>query len=142
MRCQDIMKRPVVFCRETETIQVASQKMRDSNIGFLPICSAEGRVVGVLTDRDIALRAVADGLDTRETSIARVMTRQVVTCRKEHDLRFTEQLMVKNQKSRILVVDEDAKPIGVISLSDIAKHDRASAAETMRQVSTRELRTI
>jgi CBS domain-containing protein len=141
MRCKDIMKKPVVSCREIETIQIASQKMRDSNIGFLPICSVDGRVVGVLTDRDIALRAVADGLDTRETSIARVMTRQVISCRKEHDLRFAEQLMVKNQKSRILVVDEEARPTGVISLSDIAKHDRAFAAETMRQVSTREIRT-
>ena len=141
MRCQDIMKRPVVFCREPETLQAASHKMRDANIGFLPICSAEGRVVGVLTDRDIALRAVADGLDTKATSIARVMTRQVVSCRKEHDLRFAEQLMVRNQKSRILVVDEDAKPMGVISLSDIAKHDRVFAAETMRQVSSREIQT-
>lgn len=142
MRCQDIMKRPVVSCTDTEAIQAAALKMRDANIGFLPVCSAAGRVVGVLTDRDIALRAVAEGLDTRTTEIGRVMTLQVVSCRREHDLRYVEQLMVKNHKSRILVIDEEGKPVGVVSLSDIARHDRVFAAETMRQVSSREIQSV
>jgi CBS domain-containing protein len=139
MRCQDIMKRPVVCCKQEEVVQVAALKMRDANIGFLPVCSAEGKVVGILTDRDIALRVCADRLDVQKTPISDVMTRQVISCRPGDDLRYVEGLMVKNHKSRILIVDEMGKPAGVISLSDIARYDKVFAAETMRQVSAREI---
>jgi CBS domain-containing protein len=141
MRCQDIMKRPVVCCRETETVQTAALKMRDGNIGFLPVCGSEGRVVGILTDRDIALRVCAEGLDVKMTPIAEVMTRQIVACRPGDDVRLVEGLMAKHHKSRVLIIDETGKPAGVVSLSDIARHDRVFAAETMRQVSSREIRT-
>jgi CBS domain-containing protein len=141
MRCQEIMKRPVVYCKETEVVQAAALKMRDANIGFLPICGADGRVVGILTDRDIALRACAEGLDVRMTPIAEVMTRQIVSCRPGDDVRLVEGLMARNHKSRVLIIDEAGKPAGVVSLSDIARFDRVYAAETMRQVSSREIKT-
>ena len=141
MRCQDIMKRPVVCCKETEVVQAAALKMRDSNIGFLPVCGTEGRVVGILTDRDIALRVCAYGLDVKTTPISEVMTRQIISCRTGDDLRYVEGLMVRNHKSRILILDETGRPAGVVSLSDIARHDKVFAAETMRQVSAREIRT-
>lgn len=140
MRCQDIMKRPVVCCRETETAQSAALKMRDDNIGFLPVCNAEGGVVGILTDRDITVRVCAEGLDPQKTLIGEAMTRQVVACRPGDELGYVEGLMIKNHKSRILIQDEKGRPVGVISLSDIAQHDRVYAAETIRQVSSREIR--
>lgn len=142
MRCQEIMKKPVVSCQETEVVQAAALKMRDGNIGFLPVCSAEGRVVGILTDRDIALRLCAEGLDVRTTPIGQIMTRRIIACRPGDDIRLVEGLMARNQKSRILIVDEAARPVGVVSLSDIARHDRVFAGETMRQVSSREIRTV
>ena len=141
MRCQDIMNRPVVSCKDTEVVQAAALKMRDANIGFLPICGAEGRVIGILTDRDIALRVCAEGLDVRKTPIVEVMTRQVTSCRPGDDLPYVEDLMARNHKSRIVIIDETGKPAGVISLSDIARYDKVFAAETMRQVSSREVRT-
>lgn len=141
MRCQDIMKKPVVCCKETEVVQAAALKMRDANIGFLPVCSAEGRVVGILTDRDITLRVCAEGLDVQKTSIGEVMTRQVISCRPGDDVRYVEGLMARNHKSRVLIIDEVGKPAGVVSLSDIARYDKVFAAETMRQVSSREIRT-
>ena len=142
MRCQEIMKKPVVCCQETESVQAAALKMRDGNIGFLPVCAAEGRVVGILTDRDIALRLCAEGLDARTTPIGQIMTRRIIACRPGDDVRLVEGLMARNQKSRILIVDEAARPVGVISLSDIARHDRVFAGETMRQVSSREIRAV
>lgn len=140
MRCQDVMKKPVICCSETETAQSAALKMRDDNIGFLPVCDAEGGVVGILTDRDIAVRVCAEGLDPQKAPIGEAMTRQVVSCRPGDDLGHAEGLMIKNHKSRVLILDEKGRPAGVISLSDIAQHDRVYAAETIRQVSSREIR--
>jgi CBS domain-containing protein len=141
MRCQDIMKRTVVRCRETETIQTAALKMRDANIGFLPVCGIEGKILGVVTDRDLALRVCAVGLDPRKTPVTEAMTHQVVSCNPDDDVRYVEGLMARNRKSRIVVQDDAGKPLGVISLADIARHDRVFAAETMRQVTSREILT-
>ena len=139
MRCQDILKRTVVCCQETDTIQSAALKMRDSNIGFLPVCSIEGKTLGVITDRDMALRACATGLDPRRTPVTEIMTHQLVSCHPTDDVRYVEGLMARNRKSRIIVQDEAGHPVGVISLADIARHDRVFAAETMRQVTSREI---
>lgn len=68
------------------------------------------------------------------------MTRQVGSCRPGDEVGYVEGLMIKNHKSRILIQDENGRPVGVISLSDIAQHDRVYAAETIRQVSSREIR--
>ena len=139
MRCQDIMKRAVVVCKDTETIQSAALRMRDANIGFMPVCGNEGEILGVLTDRDLALRICAPGLDPKSTPVGEAMTHQVVSCHAEDDVRYVEGLMARNRKSRIVVQDAVGRPIGVISLSDIARVDRVFAAETMRQVTAREI---
>ena len=141
MRCQDIMKKPVICCKETETVQTAALRMRDSNVGFLPVCSPEDRVVGILTDRDIALRVCAGGLDAGRLPISEVMTREIVACHPGDDVRFVEGLMARNHKSRILIIDPAGKAAGVISLSDIARHDKVFAADTLRLVATREVRS-
>jgi CBS domain-containing protein len=141
MRCQDILKRAVVCCKESETIQTAALKMRDANIGFLPVCGAEGKLLGVLTDRDIVLRICAAGLDPRKVPVSEAMTHQVVTCQAGDDIRYVEGLMARNRKSRIVVQDEAGHTLGVVSLSDVARYDRVFAAETMRRVSAREILT-
>lgn len=139
MRCQDIMKRAVVCCKETETIQSAALKMRDANIGFLPVCDLGGKTLGVITDRDMALRACAPGLDPRTTPVTEIMTHQLIACHATDDVRYVEGLMARNRKSRVIVQDGEGRPVGVISLSDIARFDRVFAAETLRQVSSREI---
>jgi predicted transcriptional regulator len=141
MRCEDIMKRTVVCCKETDTIQSAALKMRDANIGFLPVCGLQGKTLGVITDRDMALRACAAGLDPKKSPVTEIMTHQIISCQAADDVRYVEGLMARNRKSRIIVQDEAGHPLGVISLSDIARHDRVFAAETMRQVSAREILT-
>jgi len=139
MNCREIMKRAVVCCKDTETVQAAALRMLDANIGFMPVCGADGKVLGVLTDRDMALRVCAPGLDPGKTRVIEVMTEQVVACQAEDDVRYVEGLMARNRKSRIVVQDATGRPVGVISLSDIALHDRIFAAETMRQVTAREI---
>lgn len=142
MRCEDIMKRDVHCLRIDDTVRDAAVLLRDHNIGFLPVCDEDTVVRGTLTDRDIALRIVADDLPT-DTTVGSVMTMdEIVTCRPADDLKRAQQLMGQKHKSRILVTEDSGRLVGVISLSDIAEfEDGPTAANTMRRVSERETRT-
>jgi len=137
MRCEEIMKRNPECLMESDTIRTAATKMRDENIGFLPVCDRNKKVLGTLTDRDIAIRVVAGGkpLDSKVTD---VMTKQVVCAKPSDDVNRVAQLMAQQKKSRIMVCDERGILLGVISLSDLAERDADQAAQTMRQVSERE----
>ncbi|MFZ5468855.1 MAG: CBS domain-containing protein [Myxococcota bacterium] len=134
------MKRDVECLGPQDSVQTAAKKMRDANIGFLPICDSNDKVLGTLTDRDIVLRCVADACDAASKRANELMTREVVACRPQDDVRRAEELMGKYQKSRILVVDEEGKLKGVISLSDIADVEEAArVSDTMRKVVQREV---
>ncbi|MFZ5479626.1 MAG: CBS domain-containing protein [Myxococcota bacterium] len=142
MRCEEIMKAGVQCCRPEDTVMDAAVRMRDNNVGFLPICDEDGKVKGVVTDRDIVLRCVAEDLpyDTRVEDC--MSSDEIVFCRPQDDLKRAQQLMGAKQKSRILVCDDSGRLVGVISLSDIAQfEDGSTAANTMRRVSERETRT-
>ncbi|HEX6272607.1 MAG TPA: CBS domain-containing protein [Polyangiaceae bacterium] len=133
------MKRDIACVTNDDATQMAAARMRADNIGFLPVCDARGRVVGTLTDRDIAIRLVADNRPT-STPVAEIMTREVVACSPSDDVHRAEQLMGKHKKSRIICIDDDGKPVGVISLSDIAQHESSEqTARTMRRVTMREV---
>jgi CBS domain-containing protein len=141
MRCNQIMKSTIECIRAEDSVQTAASRMRTSNIGFLPICDEERRVLGTLTDRDIAIRVVADALSP-STPVRSIMTTELVTCRPEDEIATAQQLMGEEHKSRLLCVEEDGRLAGVISLSDIAQHvESSSAAKTMREVAQREVRT-
>src|SRR5687768_8048508 len=99
MRCKEIMKREVECASLEESVSQAARRMRDCNVGFLPVCDAAKKVIGTLTDRDIAIRAVAEGRPS-STTAQEIMTRDVVYCRPEDDLETAERLMGSNQKSR------------------------------------------
>ncbi|MGI5863596.1 MAG: CBS domain-containing protein [Myxococcales bacterium] len=139
MRCEELMKRDVRCITEGDTVQDAAAKMADDNIGFLPVCDEKGRPIGTLTDRDIAIRVAAEDRLASGTPVKQVMTREVVACSPYDDLSVAEELMAKNHKSRILVIGDDGKLVGVISLSDLPKAAGAEAAfETMRRITERE----
>jgi len=136
--CREVMKADVECCAEEDTAQRAAQKMRDGNLGFMPVCDKRGRVLGVVTDRDLAVRLVADNLPCT-TRLAQVMTHEVVSCRPTDPLFRARELMSSRKKSRILVLEAGDRLVGVISLSDLAlaegDHEVASA---LRGVSARE----
>lgn len=141
MRCDEVMKTGVHSVQPEDHAEQAARMMDQMNVGFLPVVDEGGRVVGTVTDRDIAVRVVGRG-HPAVTTIHEVMTREVVSCKPEDDVQLAERLMARNHKSRIIVLDEDGKLAGVISLSDIASRetDPARAARTMREVSDREAR--
>jgi CBS domain-containing protein len=139
MRCQDIMKRTIQIASPDDSVQSAATRMREQNVGFLPVCDSSRKVVGTLTDRDIALRVLADARPA-STRVSDVMTREVIACRPEDDVERAEELMGSNQKSRIMCLDDANHLMGVISLSDLAQRalDGVKTAHTLRRVTARE----
>src|SRR5438045_164177 len=119
MKCSEVMKKDVECARVGETVAAVALRMRDCNIGFLPVCDAGGRVVGTVTDRDLATRVLAECCPP-DTRVDMVMTARVVACDPSDDLKRAEELMSQYKISRMICADESCRPIGVISLSDIA----------------------
>lgn len=140
MQCETIMKRSVVCVSPKETAQQAATRMRDENVGFLPVCGKGQKVLGTVTDRDITVRLVASGMPP-SMPVQDVMTSEVVSCRPHDDLSVAQDLMARYQKSRIMCIDEAGTLVGIISLSDIARHEQGlGAADTLREVAGREAR--
>jgi CBS domain-containing protein len=139
MLCEELMKTDVECVSPVDTIEDAARLMRDANVGFLPVCDESRRVLGTVTDRDIAIRAVADGLGG-STPIEEVMTDEVVACSPKEDIEGALQLMGEHRKSRIICLDGDGRLAGIISLSDIAQLGEVGS-DALRQVSEREARS-
>ena len=142
MLCAEVMKHDFEFVKPSDNIHTAARKMRDRGIGFLPVCDAQGRPVGTLTDRDIAIRVAAQDERPSNVGVADVMTNEVVTCNANGDLREAEEAMASARKSRIMCVDDTGKLVGVISLSDVIERetDDRFAAYAMRLIAGRETR--
>jgi CBS domain-containing protein len=139
LRCADVMKRKVMTVREGDSIDRAAEKMALGNLGFLPVCDDDRRVVGTLTDRDIVVRVVAKELAPSTRTVGQVMTRDVVACEPDDELTLAEQVMAQNQVSRLVITDEDGILAGVISLSDLAERETPRrVARTLRAVAARE----
>jgi CBS domain-containing protein len=138
MICSEIMKSAIECVSPGDPADLAARKMRDHNVGFLPVLDPSLRAIGTITDRDIAVRLVANNLPL-VTPIADLMSSEVVACKPTDDVRRAEELMGLHRVSRVLCVEEDGALAGVISLSDIAQHESpVVAARTLRDVTTRE----
>jgi CBS domain-containing protein len=138
MRCEELMKRHVERVSPSDSLRTAAQKMREHNIGFLPVCDSAGRVLGVLTDRDIVVRACAVGRDIERTPVEVVMSPDVISCRPTQTVRHAEELMMTTRRSRIVVTDPGGTLLGVISLSDIAQYETPSrTADTLQGITSR-----
>jgi CBS domain-containing protein len=140
MRCEEIMKRDVACLSPQDTVQSAAKRMRDENVGFLPVCDSAKKVLGTVTDRDLTVRVLAHARPVT-TAVNDVLTPEVIACRPDDELRKAEDLMSKHRKSRIMCVDRTGRLVGVISLSDIAQRESGvRVARTLRDVSEREAR--
>lgn len=138
MLCSEIMKSAIECVSPGDTAEIAAQRMRDHNVGFLPVCDQELHVVGTLTDRDLAVRLVAEGRPGT-TPVKDVMTHEVVSCRSTDSIAHAEDLMGLFHVGRILCTEEDGTIAGLISLSDVAEHDSTSrAGQTLKDVTVRE----
>lgn len=132
------MKRQLSAIAPQTTAARAAREMRAAGIGFLPVCNREGTVVGVLTDRDLALRVCADQLPVETTTASAIMTTAVIACRGDDSLDQVEALMARHQKSRLVVVDPNGHLAGVVSITDLLQvEEPIRVARLLRQVSAR-----
>ena len=139
MKCSDIMNRNLEWLTETDTIKAAARKMGETGLGFLPICDAKMNVVGVVTDRDLTVRALAGRVDPETTSAAMVMSAPAVSCLVTSDIRDAEELMAQERKSRLVITEPSGRLIGVVSLADLVEHaDGKQALRTVKAVLSRD----
>jgi len=120
LRLSSIITGPVQTVAPGATLAEAARKMASQDTGSLPVCAERRKVVGIITDRDITVRAVARGLDPNQTRVQEVMTREVLSCRADSELEDACELMEQRQVRRLLVTDGKDEPIGIVSLGDMA----------------------
>lgn len=119
MLVSDIMNKDVVTVSPEETVEVASRLLSRHNIGALPVCGGDGKLRGIITDRDIVLRCVAGGSSPSSTKVRDVMSRSVVTAAPGDDISRASGLMSSAQVRRLPVV-EGGELVGMLSLGDMA----------------------
>ena len=118
-----------------KSVAYAAKMMRDEDVGIAPIVEGD-RLVGVLTDRDIAVRVVAEGRDPEQTKVTEVASRDVVTLDPQQDLDEALRLMARHQVRRLPVVEEDGRLVGVVAQADVAKQaDEQQTGEVVEQIS-------
>jgi CBS domain-containing protein len=121
-RCDEVMTKKIVCCLPEDTVMKVAQRMKRGNIGSVPVVENEQtrKLVGIVTDRDLALQIVAEGRDAKSTKVESVMTRKVVTARAEDDLQKAMDAMAKHQLRRIPIVDSEKTLLGIIAQADVA----------------------
>lgn len=137
MKVKDMMTRNVEVIQPSDSLQMAAQKMRDRDIGFLPVYEGD-ELIGVVTDRDIAIRAIADGTNPNAIVGREMVTSPVVYCFDDQDVEEAARLMRENQIRRLIVLDrKNDQPVGVISLGDLAGTvKKKTAGKTLESIST------
>src|ERR1044071_4910873 len=110
MKLSEIMTREVEIIQPDDTLRLAAQKMRDRDIGFLPVCDGEN-LMGVLSDRDIAIRALADGMDLNVMLSRDLMTTPAIYCFDDQDVTEAAKLMEENQIRRLVVLSREDKSL-------------------------------
>lgn len=125
MKIRDIMSTPAIRIHPEETVAVAARMLERSNIGALPVCGSDGRLCGLLTDRDIVTRCLAAGRSPSATPVRAVMTTGVVSAPPDMDLGLAAGLMGRRQIRR-LPVTENGKLCGMLSLGDLALREESS----------------
>lgn len=138
MKCVDLMTRNPKCCAPDDTAVQAAKLMRIQDVGAIPVCGGSGRrLVGIITDRDLALQVVAEGADPNRVRVENIMSREPITCREDEDLQTALARMETNQIRRIPVLDSQGLLTGIIAQADIAtrSENREETAEMVAEVS-------
>jgi CBS domain-containing protein len=137
MRLKDVMTPKPECIHPDATLREAAKKMRDLDVGPLPVCGEDDRLAGMITDRDIAVRAVAEGKDPRTTRVREAMTEQVVYGFDDQDVNDAARVMEQKQIRRLVVLDHQKRLVGIVSLGDLAveRGGLSKAGEILQEVS-------
>lgn len=136
MLLRDVMTRHIQDVRPEATLKWAAEAMRSLDVGALPV-SDNNRLVGMITDRDITVRAVADGRDPNDAKVRDAMTGELVYCYEDESVERAAKLMEERQIRRLPVMDRGGRLCGIISLGDLATRNRDDrlSGEVLERVS-------
>ncbi|MBL9007027.1 MAG: CBS domain-containing protein [Myxococcales bacterium] len=121
MQVQQLMSEPVLVCHTSDTLSDAARFMWENDVGAVPIVDNQGRVVSMLTDRDICMAAYTQGRPLSEIGVSVAMSERLVVCHPEDSLERAEELMSLYQVRRLPVVDLEGLVLGILSLNDLAR---------------------
>ncbi len=135
MQVREIMSSNVKQIGSSAMIAEAAERMRKYDVGVLPVIQ-DRKTIGLITDRDIVIRAVAAGIDPRTTPVKDVITPGAVCCNEHEEVEKAARLMEDNQVHRVLVVDSENKMVGILSVGDLAMKtsDEHLAHEVLERV--------
>jgi len=138
-KCDEVMTKNPVCCLPNDIVAEAAKLMKSGNIGSIPVIEngQTKKLIGIVTDRDLTLKIVAEGLDAKSTKVEAVMTRKVVTCLAGDDLQKALDAMAEHQLRRIPVVDNNNKVVGIIAQADVATRvdQPEKTAEMVKEIS-------
>ena len=136
MQLKEVMTRQIEEIEPQANLADAASKMKSLDVGALPVCDKD-KLVGMLTDRDIAVRAVADGRDPKTTRVCDAMSPGAIWCYEDDDVREAARIMQEKQIRRLVVFDRNKRAVGIVSLGDIATRlgDDHLIGDTLQQVS-------
>ena len=138
-KCNEVMTKNPFCCLPDEMVVKVAQLMKSKGIGSVPVIESEenNKLIGIVTDRDLALKVVAEGRDPQTTKVEEVMSRKVVTCRADDDMHKALDGMSKHQLRRIPVVDKDNRIVGIIAQADVATrvNDAGKTAALVKGIS-------
>ncbi|CAN5917199.1 CBS domain-containing protein [soil metagenome] len=125
-----MMTRGVRTCCPDDSLNSAAQLMWQNDCGCVPVVDSDGRAIGMITDRDICMAAYTQGQPLGDMLVASAASREIMTMRENESLDAAEALMQKHKIRRIPVVDADRRPVGIVSMNDLARHATVGAIVT------------
>lgn len=144
MLARDLMTSPTISCHVNDTLNAAAQRMWEADIGALTIVNDDGKLTGIITDRDICMAAYTQGRPLSEILVNSAMAHHIVATSPDTPIGEVEQLMAKHQLRRIPVIDEKGFPVGIVSMNNLVlasvqrdspmKHGPSKIAHTLASI--------
>ncbi|QDU81192.1 Hypoxic response protein 1 [Polystyrenella longa] len=120
MKIQKIMTTNVECISPDASVAEVAKRMKTHDIGSVPVCENEEKLIGMVTDRDIVVRCIAEGRDLNSTTARDIMTTDIIYCCEDQDVTEMAEVMEERKIRRVVVLNEDKKLVGIVSLGDMA----------------------
>jgi CBS domain-containing protein len=132
MHVKDIMHHPVITCPSDSHLHLVAGLMWEHDCGTIPVVDHEGRLTGIVTDRDICMAAYTQGALLQSIPVSAAMAKHVLACHVDDSIDTAEELMREGQVRRVPVIDNDGRPVGIVAMNDLARlaaHARKSGVD-------------
>jgi signal-transduction protein with cAMP-binding, CBS, and nucleotidyltransferase domain len=142
MRIQEVMSHPVISCPVDCTADVPARLMWEFDCGIIPLVDQDGRIAGIVTDRDLCMAALMRGKPLFEIQVNTVMTRDVICCHADDGTETAESQMRDNRIRRVPITDDDRHPVGMFAMNDLARLASGSKRSVVDREVVRTLATV